>query len=449
MIALLSIGCGKKAEESGSSNEGRQDEPVVTDIEAELAKQEVFCGGFGRDCPSFITKVAIFQKTKLKFCTGFLSKDNVIVTATSCLPESLRLKDASCSNDVTFFFANNDSSEKPVRVKCEKVLEVSNLDITKEPFLWRSDVAYLKVDDSDPKIRRELSSRKRVTPSRTGMDDSDKFYTWSVDQIDSTQPGSYQGIIRKSEDCRAVHNTYFNPLSNSASSPVITLAGCEFNEGNTGSPILDYRGKARGVVSRPIDPKEIEEVSSMRILERPLKALMHVSNYACAPIYDSDEVILNENECNRQLDINTYDAGQTEMVNEGNLFKTSVQKMEVYLNDSSRYFKFSVLLNPAVEGQELKVVVRCFKNTSKWLNEFTNNKPFTSYVDIPTTSVRKAMNEFGRIYAAESVENKKETKFQFKPGLLRKDKQATVFMWSDGPTTTFNAVPEACPGSLL
>jgi hypothetical protein len=445
----VSIGCGKKAEESGNKTE-RREQQVVTDIEQELAKQELFCGGVGRDCPTYITKIAVLQKTKLKFCSGFLTKDNVVVTASSCLPDRLRLKDAACDKDITFFFANTDSSEKPVRVKCEKVLEVSNLDVTKEPFLWRSDVAYLKVDASDPKIKKELNARKHITPSRLGMDNTERpFYSWGVDQIDSAQPGSYQGIIRKSDECRTIKNSYFNPLSNSEYSPVITLVGCEFSDGNSGAPILDYRGKVRGIVSRPIDQKEIDEVVSMRILAGSLKPMMHVTNYACAPIYNSDDNVQNENECNQPLDINSYDAGQSAMFSEANIFKTPIQKLEVYLNGSSRYFKFNVTLNPVGEAYDLKVVVSCFKNVPKWINEFTNNKPFTTYIDIAPMRIERKMNDVGVIFADETAGDKKETKFQFKPSLLRKDKQATVFMWSDGPTTTFNSVPEACPGSLF
>lgn len=448
-IALVTIGCGKKAEEPGNNRATPEDEPVLSDIELELSKQELFCGNAGRECPSYISKIAVLQKSKLKYCTGFLTKDNVVVTASSCLPDRLRFKDAFCDKDVTFFFATSDSAAKPLRMKCDKVLEISAIDTTQDPFLWRSNVAYLKVDDSDPKTRKELNGRKRLTPARAGMDDLDKFYTWTVDQIDSEQPGSHQGIIRKSDDCRAVHNTYFNPLSTNSSSPVITFGGCEYNEGNSGAPVLDYRGRVRGVVSRPVAKSEIDEVISMRILDRPLKSLMHVSNYACSPIYNSDETIQNESECSRVLDINSYDSGQTTMVNEATLFRTAIQKLEVDLNGKNRYLKFEIGLNPVGDAYETKVVVKCFKNTANWLNEYTNNKPLTSYLDVPQMKISKAMNEFGKIYASEVVEGKKNTSFQFKPSILRKEKAATVFMWSDGPSTTFYDVPESCPASLL
>lgn len=446
----MSIGCGKKAEESGGPKTERQDDPIVTDVEAELAKQELFCGG--RDCPSYITKIAVLQKTKLKYCTGFLTKDNVVVTASSCLPDRLRINGAACDKDVTFFFANKDQSAKPIRVQCESVLEASSIDSTKEPFLWRSDVAYFKVQDSDPKIKKELSSRRPLIPSRLGMDESVKdFYTWSVDQIDYAQPGSYQGIIRKSPDCRTVHNTYFNPLSNNGFSPVITLAGCKFNEGNSGAPVMSLNGKVRGIISRPIDQKALDEVNLMRILDenKPLKSLMHVSNFACAPIYNSDETVQNESDCNRTLDINSYDAGRTEMFDQSKLFKTPIQKMEAFLNEKSRYFKFKVEIESVSEAHTLKPVIECFKNAAKWLPEFNNNNNFVSYIDIPPTTVSIKMSEWGVIFAKAETESEKLTRFQFKPSWLRRDKQTTVYMWSDGPSTVFSSVPYACPGSLF
>lgn len=438
----MAMGCGKKAAEEGSRRENNQ-APQYSDLELELSKQELFCAGSDRNCPEYIVKVAVFQKTKLKYCTGFLTKDNVVVTASSCFPERLRMKDVACDKDVTFFFANS-SSEKPTRVSCEKVLEVANMDSTKEPFLWRSDVAYLKLNLEDPKIKKEIESRTKKSIVRTGMSDLDKFYTWSVDQIDANQ-----GLIRKSDDCLSVHNSYFNPLSTNVSSPVMTLSGCEFSEGNSGAPIIDYRGKVRGIISRPIDQGEINEVLSMRILERPLRSLMHASNFACAPIFDQEETIQNESECQKQLDITGYDMGQREMLNEPNLFKNSLQKVEASLNEKNRYLRLGVKLDQRADGYDIKVEVRCFKNVSKWINEFNNNKPFTFYADIPVMRIRKAMSEFGKIYASESIEEMKLTYFQFKPSLLRKEHRATVFMWSDGPSTTFPSVEEACPGSLL
>lgn len=427
---MLALGCGKKADEE-SAKAPPYTKPQISDIAEELNKQELFCAGADHTCPSYLTKIAILNKDKLKFCTGFLTENDVVVTASSCLPERLRVRDMACGEDIYFFFA--ESNEKPSRIGCKKILEVTQLE-GKEPFLWRSDIAYIQLEKD---VRR-----KTVSPNRSGMNDMDKFYIWSIDQIDA-----HQGIIRKSEDCKSIHNSYFNPLANNQSSPVMTIAGCEFNEGNGGSPVFDYRGKVRGILSKPVDKAEIDEVISMRILERPLKQLAHVSNLACAPLYPEQDV-LDEDECNKKLDINTYDLGQREMINEANLFKASIQKIEHGLNEKNRYLKMSVELIAADDAYSVNVFPKCFKNVSKWIGEFNNNKPFTFNIELPDMKIKKSMNEYGRIFALETGKDAVPTNFQFKPSILRNTKQATVFVWATGPTRTFPNLSENC-GSLL
>ena len=424
---IVTTSCGKKANEL-NKKDPTYTNPQIADVEIELAKQELFCGGAGRTCPNYLTKVAVLNKDKLKFCTGFLTEDDVVVTASSCLPERLRVRDIGCSKEVFFFFA--EQFNKPTRIGCNKILKVSQLN-SKEPFLWRSDVAYIQLEKS--------VHNRTVSTSRNGMNDLDRFYSWSIDQIDD-----YQGIIRKSEDCQSIHASYFNPLSNNQSSPVMTMAGCEFHRGNAGAPIFDYRGKVRGILSSRVDQSEIDEVISMRILERPLKPLVHVSNFACAPTVPEQDV-LNENECNKVLDINAYDLGQKEMISESILFNNSIQKIEHEVNEMNRYIKMAVELTASDDAYDVTIYPKCFKNVSKWIGEFHNNKPFTFNISLPDLKIKKAMNEYGRIFALEIAGNSTPTNVQFKPSLLRSSGQATIFMWANGPTRTYQSVTEQCP----
>lgn len=429
-LAVFALGCGKKAEED-VSKEPRYVNPQLSELEQELEKQELFCGS-DRICPGYIAKVAVASKGKLKFCTGFLTENNIIVTAASCLPEHVRMKDAPCKKDVAFFFA--ESNQKPTRVACKKVLE-SSQPSGSDPFLWRSDVAYLELETPQ--------KRRTVNPTRTGMNNMDQFYVWTVDQIDEVQ-----GVIRKAEDCQSVHKTYFNPLATNEFSPVMTMAGCDFNTGNSGSPILDYRGKVRGVLSRPIAQSDIDEVLSMRILERPLKSMVHVSNYSCAPIVPHEDVA-SETECEKVLDHNSYDIARRDMINESELFKAAIQKIEHNVNEKNRYLKMATDLIPSGDLYEVHVYPKCFKNVSKWIGEFNNNKVFIFNIEIPTVKIKKAMNEYGRIFTLEVNGSGVPTSFQFKPSILRNTKQATVFMWSnDSDVETFPNLSENC-GSLF
>lgn len=111
MVATFTLGCGKKADEEGSEKP-RYTEPQIADLDLELSKQELFCGGSEYNCPSYLTKIAIVYKDKLKFCTGFLTQDNVVATASSCLPEALRAQDAVCEKDIFSFLQNQIKSQQ-------------------------------------------------------------------------------------------------------------------------------------------------------------------------------------------------------------------------------------------------------------------------------------------------------------------------------------------------
>jgi hypothetical protein len=69
-------------------------------------------------------------------------------------------------------------------------------------------------------------------------------------------------------------------------------------------------------------------------------------------------------------------------------------------------------------------------------------------MDLPDVTLKKYMNEFGRIIPQEIYKESISTNFQFKPSLLRSNRQANVYMWAQGPTTTFQNLQENC-GSLL
>lgn len=437
LVAGLCLSCGKKQKETGGSNPPVRN-PQTSELDLLLNKQELLCAD-ERGCPKFLTKIAVLEYDKLRFCTGFMTENNIVATATSCLPDYLRLDGQPCSKDVFFFFQNGN--EKPVRVGCKEVLKSSRIE-GNEAFLWRSNVTYLLMEEAQEDRRPPVIARKQ------GMKDQEKLYTWSIDQIDENQ-----GIIKKSDDCISAHNTYFNPLSGNEASPVVTMGNCEFSDGNSGSPVFDYRNRVRGMISRPVSKAALNEAISLRMLERPLHSLVHVSNFACAPMIPEQEV-MDETECSKKLTINLHDSAQIEMISD-NILKPLTQKLEQSMNAKSNYMKFGVKLEIVGDYYETLVYPRCFKDVTSWIGEFTNNKPVTSTFDVPETLLRKIMDPFGRVRANEIVKGKNTTYFQFYPKFLRtidpeiKKRRTTVFVWSDGPTTTYRNVTDDCSESLF
>lgn len=429
LLATLSASCGKKQNEREAEGE-RGRNPQQSENETRLSKQELLCGE-DRNCPAYLAKVVLFDKGEMRTCTGFLVQSDVIATASSCLPEILRTEGQNCEKDVFFFFA--DPKGKPLRFGCKETLEVSEIE-GKYPYLWRSDVAYLKMSENP--------DRRYPIVSRNGMKDQEKFYTWTIEQIDESQ-----GIIKKLDDCTVNHSTYFNPLSNNESSPVITLGGCEYLNGGSGSPVFDYRGRVRAVVSRPVSKEAVADVVSLRILERPLKSIVHVSNYACAPLpFDHD--VMNEAECAKKLNINLHDTARIEMISDS-IFKSVVTRIEHSVNEANRYLRMGVSLSKDENGMRALIEPKCFKNVSKWINEFTNSKPFTFNLDLPEVLIRKSMDEYGKIKATETILGRTGTNFQFTPRVLKNTKQANVYVWADGPTTTYQNLTETCPASAF
>jgi hypothetical protein len=429
-IVLSTYGCGKKA-----LNDSRPVLPTInpqrTDLEVLLEKQEISCSP-GRACPPYISKVVAIDGNNLKHCTGFLTDSETIVTSSSCLPNYLRVKGQDCSDDVFFYF---EDAGKTISVGCTEVLEVSQLD-SRDYFLWRHDVIFLK-------LKKPLR-RRSLTIERSGFADLSKYIIWSVDQINE-----FQSEIRRSEECEAVHNTYFNPLVTNESSPLMTVAGCQANKGNSGSPVIDYRGKLRGVVSSPVDPTFMDRVASLNILEKPLKKIIYVSNFACAPsIYDSN--VLNEMECSKDISINILQRSRDELLNTSRVFNLSLKRLEASVNEKNKFFRLGVRLSTASTetSTQLEVFPRCFKNVSSWIEEFKRRGKYqestTFGQEIPVVNLKIVMDEFGRIKSSESIKQKIWTSFRFSPSSLGSKETSDVMMWVEGTPFEFIDVNSNC-----
>lgn len=430
MTCLLS--CGKKANEEKKPQIKPVIEPQTTELDTLLERQELICDQ-GK-CPKYLVKIAIKTKDQtLKFCTGILTDPITVATTTSCLPESLRVEDLSCDKDIHFFF---EDGAKPIRAKCRKVLKVSEIE-TKDPVLWRSDVSFLELES---KLDRRALRPENIW--RGGMGNLAKFIVWSIDS-----ENDFVGHIKKNE-CEAIHNTYFNPFSNDESSPNVTIAGCPYVKGNSGSPVLDYRGRLRGMISRPIDSGVVSELMRRGILENTLKPISFAANFACAPtIYDTD--VLNFDECTKKLEESIYLQMQSQMISIDELFKAPLLRLEAALNEANRYIKVRLLqITETYDTRRIKIVPRCFKNVSRWIGEFTSRDAFNFYMEIPEKTLKRSMDDYGRLKVVENDRAKFNYTFQFYPKILKSSGKATIFVLKpQSPWENFPGMNENC--SLL
>jgi hypothetical protein len=422
-------GCGKKPElDNGTTVVSR---PSQSQIDAYLEKQSVSCEG-NQACPNYISKVVIVFGQEYKFCTGFLTDDNTVATSSSCLPNILRLNGQDCSKDIFFFFPKT-ATRPTEKVGCKQVFLASQPE-GQDPILWRDDVAFLELD-------RSLFNRRQAQIVREGLQNGKTYSTWMIDQQDE-----HSALVKRAY-CETVHNNYVNPLVVSDSSPNMIFAGCSLTKEGTGAPVLDNRGKVRGMMSRNMDSNLRLYLESTGLLIQPLKTMVHGSNFACAP-NNIDTEMLDERECLRDLNYKRVDRYRSEMLSSNVLFSELRKSFENSLLSMSRYVKFGVKLIPKGDLQETEIYPKCFKPLNDWLPTTNANRSvLVDELELPVRTFKKGMDAYGMI-SAQTLEAPNKLQFvQMSLKSLRSTRKSSVLMWGHGDQDvlrTFQNLSEEC-----
>ena len=405
LICLLATlaSCGKEQKHS----QKKEMEPPQRQ-QPEVDKQQIICEK-NSDCPSYIAKIMVMVDGKRMFCTGSLISPNMVVTSTSCLPPHLRGDKLDCSKDVFLFFPR--SKGKPEAVGCKRVEQVSNSDgVT--PLLWRDDLAFLQINKS-------MYFRRQLALSRDGLSDEREFEYTTIEQVDD-----YVAHVRRGA-CRPVFNGYVNPFSNNESSPMVDLAGCDYKYSSSGSPLMDGKGRIRGVVSQNMsDSLRIYLQDSGLLLGAPLKPIIHATNLACAPtIYDND--VLNQNECNKTMTIAEIDNRRRNMMENSAVFASSLFEVKRDMT-SNAYIKFDVRLIPYETHFVPEIYPSCFKNVSSWIGRLQANTEHGFNVTFKRVTLKKMVSAEGKVQANEWVSENRKQWIYFNPKNLNNLSNSSV-----------------------
>jgi hypothetical protein len=416
---LFLVSCGKKTK-SESPRLEPSTPPVVTELDEYLSKQDVGCD-VGVFCPEYIVKIVVVEGSKRRVCTGFLTDSETVATSTSCLPSLMRLENQSCVRDVFFFFPKTFNSSSIERRSCNRVLKVSQLE-TDNPTLWKDDLAFLSL--SEPINRRSLF------PTREGMTNKSSLTMWSVDKMDE------QFALIRRDTCEVVHNSYFNPLAINEFSAGMTVAGCKFKNGNSGSPLIDEQGLVRGVVTTTADQRLIDYVNNSGLLSAPLKPIQNATNFSCAPtIYDSD--VASETECSKTPSYRSQDEARAQMLSFSTIFAPTLQSIKTQVEASNKFVRFSVkTANKNEDQQVVSITPKCFKDVPTWIDTVSGSKYIFS-VSLPNKTLKKTMDAYGRIRGQEIAVADEVFKFQFSPNFLRARKYANLYQWNNTTDLTF------------
>lgn len=430
-LSLLVIACGKKAETKSKTIEVIR--PEISVIEGFLNKQDIACEN-NQACPNWISKIVVIHGDKFKFCTGFLTDQNVIATSSSCLPNILRLGGQDCSKDVFFFFPK--TANRPAeRMGCVKVLQISQLE-GRDPVLWRDDVSFLQLSN-------DILFRRHTSIIRDGVGNNKQFTAWMVDQ-----QGDFSATIKKA-NCESVHNTYINPLVTNESSPNLIFADCPITNGGTGGPILDIRGKVRAMVSTGIEQKLREYLESTGLLFQGLKEMVHATNFACAPTVDDDDQ-LDDRECMKDLNYSRVDEIRSLMLSTSILFSDLRKKLEESLEKVAKHIRFEVKVISKGDIQETLIAPKCFRSLDGWLRSYGGKNTLVEEVKLPVKSFKRVMDFYGRIQATTIDAPYKNYFVQYSLKNLRAVGQSSVLMWvGQEAAQTYPTISADCKVSLL
>ena len=423
------MSCGKKAQ----TEKVRQEtvvSPVTTETTKFLDKQVVVCEGTV-SCPNNIAKLVIFDRSKINYCTGFLVADDILATSATCLPSYLRLRGQDCSRDVFLFFPRS-ASLPTERLGCVEVLQVSPVNLSSDPLLWRDNLTFLKIKPSKfPRRDGEIS--------RSGFSDARNYTIWSIEQIDE-----YSALLKR-QACEATHGSYINPLVSNDFSPQMLMSGCDLEKGMLGAPAFDIEGKIRGIVSEGIDEGLKKAISDIGLLTKPLKEMFHLTNFSCAPTLTSSDVA-DIRECYKELSYTKIDKLRSDMLSTTGLYFPLKKKLEESLNAQSPYFKFKVKLNNlANETQETEIEPSCFKPFSDWLSTLDLYKNIFVVDQIfPKFIFKKSMDPYGRVKGISEFQSESQYYLQFSLRSIRSGSKSQVLMWNETQNLNFPNVSEAC-----
>ncbi len=329
-ISVVFIGglasCGKqlaqKSDEPKRGNRNSRGVETSSDIEDFLSKQKLYCGE--KSCPDNLTKIVVFYQGKVKFCTGTLIGNDIVVTTASCLPSNYRVPNLKCSDNVHFFFNLNGSTQ---RFNCARVISSSTND-GDDPALWKHDHIFFKLQESVP--------TKPVQISKYGFVENLKYDMWKLDFFDS-----YQAEI-KNEKCIPFYNSYANPFVLAPQSSMMTLEGCSNKTGTGGAPLFNVFGKFVGMMSGSLQTKVKSFVEENDLLKENLGSIIHASNMACVITPNDPWNMKLSEDCQTRTDVYSRDRARYRILNETKIHQENMNYITSEVKRLSKYFNFEV-----------------------------------------------------------------------------------------------------------
>lgn len=203
-----------------------------TGIELELQNADFSCP-VAADCPNnvgllFSNIDGNSYNPRIAQCTGFLVGDDIIATNSHCIPDRLKSPGIQCDSQIAIRFI--DPSAKKNIFHCKMILSYSPID------LFDPDYAFLRI---------EQTGKQPFVIHKDGLKDNESIRIPRVNPLSHSIGGRLE-----TEFCRIGLGTLLNPKGTNSWSKTAVGLGCEVQNGNSGSPVLNSQGKIVGILQR-------------------------------------------------------------------------------------------------------------------------------------------------------------------------------------------------------
>lgn len=232
------------------------------------------------DCSPSVALLSIQDGDDVRECVGSLIADNLIVTASHCLPENLRHAGAQCKQAVRASFPATEDYAS-LQAECQDVVSASAFS---DRTVAQQDYAVLRLSAS--------TSRPVFKLDHSGFQ-ADASY-----RVIRSEDGKFS-----SQKCRALRRTEALPGSDQAESSVMAIADCEIDTDSEGAPLIDSAGNLHGILQSVVPASRIvRRVSPHPIPESGISTISYATNFSCVRFPLDDENLAFPSAC--QIDPN-------------------------------------------------------------------------------------------------------------------------------------------------
>lgn len=416
---LLGVGCGQKESSSGSTatrpsasthapvQSSAFQIPKETPQNARnfISRIQVVCDESNHDCHPSVAMLGAVHSMGAEVCTAFLIKPNQVLTNSHCVPVALKGPGSSCAGEIQLVFGDQK------RVGCSRIIVDSKYQRSEAI----QDYAIIELAES-------LNDRQPFIVSDEGIDDETELTVIQVDPAPEVRSneGYFFGKMRR-QTCESMMDHLFNPIYQSRYSVDVSIKGCDLRPGNSGSPLIDSRGRIRGLVNRIFTPTVIERASTQNsnpsIRTRAQSA--GATNLAC--IKELFPASIKRPECNPTVrDFFPRDPEEQEVKDFqhtedpkrrqelSDLFAERVidkseellveRKTQVELNTASDLVRFSALQKAEPFGYTAEI--RCYLPSA----ETILRQKSEIEIDYPTLRIsRDAVDDYGRLQTSVEI----------------------------------------------